>query len=168
MRPMFSIDTEKLKDDLAVSNCWNKFDHRRQGQSPHREVSDIWVRYCDPSAMTAGPHESVWYPTDFDAQHIVKTILNLLGADQLGGVLITKIPAGKSVYPHKDFGWHATHYQKLAVCIAANHEQSFNFEGEEMRSEDGDCFTFDNHFTHWVSNPSQEERITMIVCYRNH
>lgn len=109
----------------------------------------------------------MWYPAA-ESLGIVPLIYEI--ADRfkasIGGVLITKIPPGKQVYPHIDQGWHAREYEKLAVSVSANHEQSFNFEGEQMLSEDGDCFTFDNAYSHWVKNDSKIDRMTLIVCFK--
>lgn len=92
--------------------------------------------------------------------------MRLVGGKELGGVLITKIPAGKQVYPHVDGGWHAEHYEKFAILVQGNPEQEFCFESSALRCREGDSFTFDNHFPHWVTNDSPEDRITLIICIR--
>ena len=70
--------------------------------------------------------------------------------------------------PHIDQGWHAGFYEKFALQIKGNEQQSFHVEDEMLRTQDGDLFAFDNAKTHWVLNPSAEDRITMIVCLRRH
>jgi quercetin dioxygenase-like cupin family protein len=85
---------------------------------------------------------------------------------EIGGVLITRIPPGKSVRPHTDPGWHARRYEKYGVQITSAPGQLFCFEGEELETQPGDVFWFDNAHTHWVTNPTHYERITMIVCIR--
>lgn len=146
-------------------------------KSPHREVSDIWVRY-NPIANYRGDigefnaeHESEWYPVSFqisEAVRLAKQVASDYRAKYLGAVLITKIPAGKTCYPHIDSGWHAGYYEKLALQVQGNHEQSFHVESETLRTQSGDLFEFDNSHLHWVLNPSDEDRITMIVCIRRH
>jgi aspartyl/asparaginyl beta-hydroxylase (cupin superfamily) len=89
-----------------------------------------------------------------------------VGGKQLGGVLITRIPSGGEVQPHVDHGWHAGHYEKFAVQLRGNQEQAFCFEDAELRPEPGDLYTFDNARLHWVTNDSDSERITLIVCIR--
>ncbi|MCY1247967.1 hypothetical protein D9M72_613450 [compost metagenome] len=86
--------------------------------------------------------------------------------ERLGGVLITRIRPGQVCKPHTDPGWHARYYQKFAVQIAAAPGQSFNFEGHELVTKPGDIFWFDNSHTHWVTNESDTDRITMIVCIK--
>jgi quercetin dioxygenase-like cupin family protein len=85
---------------------------------------------------------------------------------ELGGVLITRIPPGAECKPHTDPGWHARRYDKYAVQITSAPGQRFHFEGESLETKPGDLFWFDNQFTHWVTNPTAYERVTLIVCIR--
>lgn len=153
---------------------WDQFPYRRQADSPHRELSDIWVRYNPIENFENGrfneEHVSEWYPI---VQQIpeAKRLSERIAADygqKLGGVLITKIPAHKQCYPHIDRGWHAEAHDKLALQVKGNQAQRFHVEGEELTTLDGDLFTFDNSKLHWVTNLSDEDRITMIVCLRKH
>ena len=143
-------------------------------------MSDIWVRFnawenYDRADTTmdefTGPHESVWYPVAYEIpalRMLVSDVLCHVGADrELGGVLITKIPPGCYVSPHVDGGWHAEYYRdKYAVQLKGNAEQTFNFEGASLAPLPGEVFWFDNSKLHWVANPSDEDRITMIICTR--
>lgn len=114
-------------------------------------------------------HESVWYPVVEaipSVRFLTEQMMGLVGGKELGGVLITKIPAGKQVYRHIDGGWHAEHYEKFAILVQGNPEQEFCFEDSSLRCREGDSFTFNNQFYHWVTNDSPEDRITLITCIR--
>lgn len=170
------FDTAALQEQLAKHfELWNSITHRTSHPaSPHREVDDIWLRYNslenfhgDMSTFN-GPHTSVWYDEAkvfSSAQTYSEVLANHLKA-KLGGVLITRIPSGKQVYPHVDSGWHAGYYEKFIIQIAANHEQSFCYDDGEFKSRTGDCYWFKNNVSHWVKNPSAEDRISLIVCLR--
>jgi len=162
--------------ELRNPRIWNTYPFRRGPKSPHRDLDDIWVRYNDIACFTGdiakfnSPHESVWYPV-VEQIPTAKAIAEKIGEDfkgKIGGVLITRIPPGKSCHPHIDQGWHAEHYEKFAYQVQGNVEQSFNVEQEVLRTKSGDLFWFDNSRLHWVNNPSDEERITMVVCVRRH
>lgn len=172
-----AFDVSAIQQQLdAHPEVWNTITHRTEHlQSPHREIDDIWVRY-NPVANYHGDmrqfnaeHTPEWYAV-VDELPAVKTVsealMERLEGKALGAVLVTRIPPGHQVYPHIDQGWHARHYQKFCIQIRGNCEQSFHFEGEELRTVDGDLFWFDNSFPHWVKNPSQTERISLIVCIR--
>jgi len=168
------FDIAPLAAQLAAHpEVWNQYRWRTESaKSPHREASDIWVRYN--ALENFGPHfndahDSVWYPVIEKlpaAVNLAHEVMERLDADYLGGILITKIPAGKQVYPHSDQGWHALHYQKIAVQIAGNDKQAFCFEDGRVSAKPGQSYWFNNQATHWVTNRSAEDRMTFICCIR--
>ena len=136
--------------------------------SPHHGLSDIWARHAAPGVDGGQPHESVWHPCAdlLPVRDLVYPLMGMVNGDQLGGVLITKIPPGKQCRPHTDPGWHARFYQKFAIQIQSHPRQAFCFDNEVLVTKPGDLFWFDNAYTHWVTNNSDQDRITMIVCIR--
>ena len=170
-------DVAALAAQLAAHpEAWNRHTMRTDAyQTPHKAVDDIWVRYNDwanfhgdPQAFNA-EHESSWYPVIAvlpEAWSLARRVMRDVGGARLGGVLITRIPPGGEVAPHIDTGWHAGYYEKFAVQIASNERQAFCFEDSELRPLPGDLYTFDNSRLHWVTNDSDESRITLIICIR--
>jgi hypothetical protein len=168
--------TEARREIDANPQAWNQYRWRTESaQSPHREVSDIWLRYN--AIENFGPkfndeHDSSWYPVIalFPSLCVLAIdLMDMIEGERLGGVLLTKMEPGKQVYPHADRGWHASYYDKYAVQIAGNDLQSFCFEDSSLSAHDGEVYTFDNSKPHWVINESDEDRITLIVCIRrNH
>jgi hypothetical protein len=153
----------------AHPELWNQNPQRTANEnSPHYGLSDIWARFCAPGVDGSMPHESMWYPCAevLPIRELVYPLMAAYQGDQLGGVLITKIPAGKECKPHIDPGWHARHYKKFAIQIAASEGQQFCFESESLASKPGDLFYFDNSFNHWVTNPTVYDRITAIICIK--
>lgn len=166
------FDVAELREALHDAP-WDRHRWRTEHpRSPHREASDIWLRYN--SIENFGPsfndeHDSVWYPDiPLAARALAEKVAAQFGVTALGGVLLTKIPAGKQIYPHIDRGWHAEHYEKLAVLIEGNTDQAFCYADGEFRCAAGDAFTFNNQDCHWVLNPTDEDRVTLIVCARRH
>jgi hypothetical protein len=175
------LDVSNVLAELdAHPLLWNQHTLRTQKYGgtakPHHAVDDIWVRYnawahYDPKHPKEffKEHDSVWYPAFEQIPGLRPLIFGLMAhveGERLGGVLITRIPAGSSVAPHKDGGWHAGYYRKFGVQLRGGPDQFFCFEGETMVAEAGDVYEFDNTATHWVENRSNCERITMIVCIR--
>ena len=161
---------------LRNPTLWNRHRERLGPKSPHRGVDDIWVRFndirsLDPDnieAMTE-EHDSVWYPAYQDLRCLDDLIFPLMAAtraERLGGVLITRIPPGKMVRPHIDSGWHSTYYDKYAIQIAANSLQGWHNTDGTLVTQPGDVFWFNNQVLHAVTNESNEDRITLIVCLR--
>ncbi len=136
--------------------------------SPHHGLSDIWARYAAQGVDGSQPHASVWHPAAdlLPIRDLVYPLMQAVQGDELGGVLITKIPAGHECKPHTDPGWHARYYKKFAIQVQSAPGQAFCFDEERLESKPGDVYFFDNSFTHWVENPTQHDRITVIVCIK--
>lgn len=171
------LPIDGLLHELASSpQVWDEHTSRTAPEnSPHHGLSDIWVRYNDWANFTGDSrafneeHDAVWLPPSQvlpSAKKLAKLVMAIVGGDRLGMVLITRIPPRGKVAPHIDSGWHAGYYDKYAVQIKGNADQAFHFEGESLSSEPGDLYTFDNAKLHWVTNDSDEERITCIICIR--
>jgi hypothetical protein len=165
---------------LRHPELWNEHTARTEHpDSPHHGLDDIWVRFAEvdkafdytkpaPDKLHIAEHESVWYPSAevLKVHNVCQTLMNALGSTELGGVLITRIPPGKMCLPHTDLGWHANEYIKVAVQLTSAPGQKFCFEEEELESRPGDVYVFDNSKLHWVINPTDYERVTMIVCLK--
>lgn len=168
--------SQAVEQIQAHPDIWNTHRERTEAYgTPHKGVSDIWVRYRDWSEYTgdwAGfhdEHESVWYPVIVKIPAVwslCRKVVRHVGGKTLGGVLITRIPPGGEVAPHVDGGWHASFYDKYAVQLQGNEDQAFCFEDSELRSEPGDLYTFDNSMLHWVTNDSSSDRMTMVICIK--
>ena len=112
------IPVEPLLGQIdANPHLWGSRGARQRGESPHREATDIWLRYMDPAMIGRHDimtrHESVWYPEALALYGVLPIVHRLRGVIgeplELGGVLLTRISAGKCVYEHSDAGpWHAT------------------------------------------------------------
>lgn len=176
----YRMDVSGLTDELdRQPELWNEYTERTKAYAdgPHAAIDDIWVRYnaranLDPSnpvPFFCGEHDSSWYPAYAKLpalRPIIFGLMALVEGERLGGVLITRIPPGHRVGPHKDEGWHARYYRKFAVQVRGGPDQYFCFQGESLVAEAGEVYEFDNSQEHWVVNDSERERITLIVCIR--
>jgi len=173
----FKYNVAPLVSELSWSpELWDDFDLRtNHPQSPHREMSDIIVRYNarehfsgDRQAFN-GPHDAVWWDAAERLPAALPIIFDLMyrvQGERLGMVLITRQPPGAMCYPHIDNGWHAGHYEKYAIQLASAEGQAFHVEQQTLAPKPGEVFWFDNSRKHWVENPTTETRMTMIVCIR--
>jgi hypothetical protein len=175
MRPVDVYPVAAIVRELdSHPELWNEHQWRTGEKSPHREIDDIWVRYN--AIENLGPnfsdeHESVWYPCIErlpSLKSFVESFARIQGAKTIGGILLTRIPSGKQVYWHADSGWHAQAHRKYLVSLRADEGQYFEFEGEKMFTDDGDCFEFENQYPHHVVNDSVRERISLIICLRDY
>ena len=160
----------------AHPELWGSRGARQRGDSPHREATDIWLRYMDPELIgrhdISKPHESVWYPEAHILTGVFPIVQRLrlaVGAPvELGGVLMTRIPAGREVYWHHDRGpWHAEWYDlKAWLPLRANEGCVNHVEDEAMIWRVGEAWHHSNMLPHKVENRGDAERICLIVCMR--
>jgi hypothetical protein len=92
--------------------------------------------------------------------------MHIVDGERLGGILITKLPAGGHIARHTDAGWHAQYYDKFYVPILNHKGSVFGFDDGIIEPELGEAWWFDNSNPHWVDNKSDCDRIAMIVCIR--
>lgn len=165
-----TADIEPLREALRkYPELWDQHTSRTAPEdSPHHGLSDIWARYAPLGVDGSQPHKSIWYgsPVTAPLVTLASKLMHEVNGTELGGVLITKIPAGKECKPHKDPGWHARYYEKVAMQVEAAPGQAFMFHGEQLATEPGDIFWFDNAHEHWVLNPTEHDRVTAFFCVR--
>ena len=117
-------------------------------------------------------HESVWYPEARDLSGVLSIVHRLRHAIgvplELGGVLLTRIPAGKQVFEHDDIGsWHAHYYDCKVWTILKGNDSCINYvEDESMTWHVGDCWQHDNLLKHKVQNFGESDRICLITCFK--
>lgn len=184
------IDVATVVQELeAHPELWNQHKLRTTFENTPHQVDDIWLRYrawsewedirdSQTSLLQPGSriarfvgeeHESVWYPAIDALPSLRKCIFEIVRyfeVERLGGVLITRIPPGGEVKPHVDGGWHAGYYQKIALQLKSAPGQFFHFGDGGFECEPGTVYAFDNSFLHWVTNATEHERITCIICVR--
>lgn len=171
----FSVDVSELQKKLIeCGDCFNEYTKRTEDDtSPHRESSDIWVRYGDVTQnenVFLEEHDSVWYPVLQKIPEVLPIVFNVManvGGERLGGVLITKLEKGKKVYPHTDtIGWHPNYYDKFYVPILNKKGAVFCFDDNVVDPNEGDVYWFRNDVNHWVENNSDSDRIAMVICIK--
>jgi len=154
---------------------WNRDNERTEDDtSPHKDVDDIWIRYNHPSKKGTPEfhkrHTSVWYPAYYNLpqiRDIVFPLMHRVEGEQLGGVLITRIPPGKSVAEHADDNWHVQYYDKYYVQLQSHPQQVFYCGDDAYSAKPGDVYHFDNTKVHRVENNSDCDRMTLIICIRS-
>ncbi len=173
------VDPAPLK--LALKEkpyLYGKYDLRSRRDSPHREMTDIWVRTNDVNPyLMAGDmtgftdkHDPVWYPVYSELPEItaiVSRLMSYMKGESLGTILITKLPSGGKIYPHVDSGWNAEYFDKFYVPIENYEGSTFNFNGEHINPTEGEVYQFDNSKLHWINNDSLGDRVAMIICIRH-
>lgn len=176
------IDVATLREQLAYHpELWDQFSSRKQSAgTPHSRMSDIWIRYRDHADLERlgregfnSIHVPVWYPAWHALSALRPIVFDLMAkveGEMMGGILLTRIPAGEGIEPHVDTGWHVETYKKFYVSVESAPGARFccNHDGvhECIEPVPGECWEFDNRKSHWVINKSGQDRVTLIICIR--
>lgn len=175
------IKVGEILQELSLNpHLWDQHPLRTAPGSPHEGCHDIWLRFRDwfeydslnPADFCNEAYEPVWYPAIGHLPAVKATISHiytLVSGGELGGCLITRIPAGQSVKLHQDSGHNCHHYlSKYLLLLQSAPGQSFNFDNDERHEGvAGDLFLFDNRFPHEVTNPTGVDRLSLIMSIRH-
>lgn len=172
-----NIDVSNILAELEASpELWNLYTGRTDDpNSPHNRIADIWLRFADKSLYApcdhdrmSDPHESIWYSAIDKLPSVKNLVMEFAGrlqSERLGGVIITRLPAGTTISPHVDDDWHSQYYKKFHVLLQG--KGSIIYSGDEhLVPKAGEMFYLNDKEIHGVVNASGEDRIALVFCVR--
>lgn len=165
---------------LARPSLWGA--HRWRTEyvgTPHRDVSDIWLRYSDPdktadaasTAAVQNDERPVFYPA-WDAlpqaRPIVFALMRQVEAIELGRVLITRLRPGGRIEAHSDATGSYTDQvgRRYHVVLQGKPGSMFRAGDETVCMQTGEVWMFDHLAEHEVWNNSDDDRIHLLVDLR--
>lgn len=170
-----NVDVLPLLAELARNeSLWDRnSDRRTYPGSPHRDMVDITARYMPEAdislASRSTEHRNVWW----DAWHklpalrpIVFGLMARVSAVELGSIILTRLPPGKSILPHSDAGAWAPEWYNCKAHLTVQGRALVRCDDDVCTFEQGTVWTFDNLLTHSVENTGRTDRISLIVSMR--
>lgn len=168
------VNITPLLQQLYSNQClWCKDQIRKEYSdlSPHKEVQDILVRFSDTSDSGIGDvlqcdwtQASVLLPA---AKTIALSVMGFMSGEQLGRVMITRLPPGKSIRPHADIiGKYANFYTRYHVPLISDPGVQFHCGDESVNMTPGTVWWFNGHLDHSVVNNSASDRLNLIIDCR--
>lgn len=186
-RLLGQLDPAPLLARLAAgSDLWKKSPRETFPTSPHAMAESIMVRWVsmDKAKQVAGVSglgsfyevqnsvESEDYPAAAElSPQIGETVMEALDrvvansgtpVAELGHVMLTRLPPGGMITPHRDEGVYADLFDRFHVCLAGGPGNVFRCGGELLSPTPGDVFWFNHKREHAVQNGAVE-RIHLIV-----
>ncbi len=174
------FDTSPIRSELkAQPLMWGKSPRVTFHGSPHADVEDIILR---------GP--AMWWAKSLQELHeeltcedypagellpktltIAKNLAFLLSSPEerqttpllLGRVLLTKVPPGKTIHPHRDEGPVPAFYRRIHMCVEGGDENIFMIGGDVQPMQSGEMWDCDVREMHTVINLGESDRIHLIV-----
>ena len=151
---------------------WNQNTLRtRYPESPHHAVDDIWLFFNATDDTSAVPNEiqvEAYPPWSMFPQlrPIIFDLMRRVEGVQLGRVIITRLPPGKSITPHADAGAPVEWYSRFQLCLQSAPGCTFRCGDEVIQMRGGEVWRFDNRLEHEVVNASAEDRLAVVVDIR--
>lgn len=174
----YGIDVSGIIAEIEANpELWNENTTRTAHEgSVHTQVDDILIRFNRPAdSFDTGLNDTMcFWQSAFTkvpsaASVIYPLMFNILG-EQIGRIIITRLPPGGEIAWHKDEGISSTFYQRFHLCLKNAEGAAFEFQvGDEVKAVEpavGDLFIVANQLPHRVINRSNEERWTMIIDIR--
>jgi aspartyl/asparaginyl beta-hydroxylase len=149
---------------------WNEFPIRtKHPGTAHADVSDVLVFFNPLDGDVANDREVIPFPSWSALPQIRPLVFDLMRrveAVRLGRVIITKLPAGKTITPHVDGGAPAEYFTRYQIALQSLPGVLFRIGDECVQFQRGECWRIDNRTTHSVENNSADDRIVVIVDLR--
>jgi hypothetical protein len=167
------IDVFPLLHALArQSDLWNADRTRTTfDDSPHAAVDDVLVRFGGLGADNVGDVlQCEW--TDVvrrlpQVRDIVFPLMASLRAEQLGRIVITRLPPGGRIAAHKDvLGEYSKYYSRYHVVLQGLPGSMFRAGEETVCMQTGEVWWFDAAQVHEIVNNSSDDRIHLLIDLR--
>lgn len=160
---------------------------RHYPQGPFADIESIMLRFPEKVEFTGedaeeklalyksnmlpgfDQHESRDYPAYaklVEARAHVMAIMNRVGGERLGRVMINKIRPGGRIFPHADTPEHANYYSRFHLVLESYPGVDFRCDDEHVYMPVGSLWWFNNRLEHEVINNSAGDRIHMIIDVR--
>tara|TARA_B100000405_G_scaffold56253_2_gene38050 strand:- start:99 stop:674 length:576 start_codon:yes stop_codon:yes gene_type:complete len=164
------LDVKPLLQLLdAKPELWKEIEARQKfTNSPHKDTETIYVR----GPLKMSQYYVLWDTGSYDYPcmeylkpalvPLMRPILEQLGVEDMGRVLIVNLKPCGHVTKHIDQGTYADHYQRFHLVLRSN-QHCFQTSGSELqRFEVGDVWYMNNKQLHTAHNVGDTERIHII------
>lgn len=94
---------------------------------------------------------------------VMRPLLDAIGWQELGRVMLVRMPAGAQLEEHTDEGPYAEHYSRYHVPIVTNAHCEMWVDGETQHMAAGDAWWFNHRVPHTAYNNGDAARIHLIV-----
>ena len=153
---------------------WSDYTFRQNNYFVHRHTSTILVTEFD-----AIDWESETYKQNSVLSFDYKPILNnkklldlvvpifdylrVIHNGEIAKSMFVKLRAGKNINEHSDAGLYLSMAKRHHIPIITNDEVWFYIDGHKKNLRQGEIWQIDNSKLHKVENPSNQDRVHLIV-----
>jgi hypothetical protein len=165
-----------MKQLANHNDLWNKeYIPYRGNESAYAEAAHLCLRYGDDQDQLVLPHFPVWYPA-WQAlvalEPILHQVMGLFEPYHVGGILLTRLPHGSRIRPHKEEGWHSEFYSTKVYAVLKGNNQCISRYGnhddgqETVVMKPGEIWWANDLITHSMDNHGTSSRVDITVYLR--
>lgn len=157
-----------LKSDLVD---WDMDPIRQKVYKVHSKTKTIPIKWSFDSLIneTTPPMHPIYYSL-FDTYTFTESIRPMVekayGKGEFYRICLVKLSANSKVDPHKDSGVNLINDQRIHIPIITHPDITFTVGGERKNMKVGEMWTIDNSALHSVDNPTDVDRVHMIIDYK--
>lgn len=173
------LDVAPVLADLAAAPAlWDVYRERTVLSDGYMHgTSDIWLRYFPRERLQTAAdflgegrcefYDAWWRLPSVHA--VAYSLMSMCSGVELGTCLISRIPPGGEVKPHRDGAcWTARYYDRKFYVILQANDLCLNVtEDEEVVMKPGEIWAFDNLALHAVYNRGTTDRLNLIITLRS-
>jgi quercetin dioxygenase-like cupin family protein len=157
-----------LKSDLVD---WDKDSTRQKVYKVHSKTKTLPIKWSFDSLVddSTPPKHPIYYSL-FDAYTFTESIRPMVeevyGKGEFYRICLVKLAANSKVNPHKDSGDNLIKDKRIHIPIVTHPDIIFSVGGEIKNMEEGEMWTIDNSVIHSVDNPTEIDRVHLIIDYK--
>jgi hypothetical protein len=157
-----------LKSELVD---WDMDSIRQEVYKVHSKTKTIPIKWSYDSLIkeTTPPKHPIYYSL-FDTYTFTESIRPMVekvyGEGEFYRICLVKLTANSKIDTHKDSGENLIKDQRIHIPIITHPDITFSVGGEVKNMEVGEMWTIDNTALHSVDNPTQIDRVHLIIDYK--
>ena len=161
------FNVAEIANEIAFlgESVW-RINETRQKEFPnHKETQSIFIKDF-PFEWKGHGYQLVDFSISGNLNPLTNKIINKLENHfngKVGKCLYISLPAGKKVYPHRDYGYYLTNVHRCHIPIITNDRVEFFLNGEIVNMITGVCYEINNFNEHGVDNKGDSDRIHLLV-----
>lgn len=164
------FDTYHLHESVKnmTDDDWLYWTHRQEAfKDYHGATKCIPILRDDTYTKNERGEETKFYP-EFkkDIEQIEKYLIEIYGKGEIIRAEIPLLPSGTKVNPHYDDTESFAVHHRVHIPIVTTNNIIFTIDGVDKHLKIGEMWEIDNTKMHGVNNPSDIDRVHLIIDFK--
>lgn len=163
-------DVSDIKSIISrMEEEWRLDEWRQKMHDVHKHTESYMINKIDMKWMSIGDPMGYQKKASREDGELESLTLDIIeDLEQMfdgvaGFAMYIKLAAGEDVAQHQDYGDYFQYVHRIHIPIITNPDVVFMVGGENKYLQEGECWEINNRNTHYVKNPSQFDRIHLLV-----